>query len=223
MKLLAIDTSTAACSVAIAEDDRLLGEYTVLRGNGHAEILTGAVADLLRAAGTSPADLDALAVTVGPGSFTGVRIGVSTAKGLAWGWSLPVVPVTSTDGAVATLRPGDAAACVLVSARKEEFYLKIFMPDTGRWKACGDIQLVSLEQLGNALPRGPKLMCGDGAGRYREAIDSLVTGCLWPHPYEQYAGARGVAAAAAGRVRSGDTLDPELVVPVYYNPYKGID
>lgn len=223
MKLLAIDTATAACSVALVEDELLLAETTVLRRNGHAEILASAVDSILRAAGIAAAEIDALAVTVGPGSFTGVRIGVSTAKALAWGWGISVVPVNTADAAVAVMRPDEAAACVLITARKEEFYLKTYRPENGRWRAAADIQLVSLPHLAEALPEGPKLLLGDGALQYRDTIALISDECCWPHVYEIYTGARGVAAEGITRCLAGDAVSPALLVPAYYNPYKGIE
>jgi len=94
MKILAIDTSSMACSVALADNEELLERHEII-GNRHSRKLLGFVQALLIRAGTSLHDLDAIAIGNGPGSFTGLRLGLGVAQGLAWGADLPLIPVSS--------------------------------------------------------------------------------------------------------------------------------
>jgi len=221
--ILAIDTSTEVCGAALADATRLLGEVTVRRRNAHSEIIMDCISGILERSGCSSADIEAIAVAVGPGSFTGLRIGIGTAKGLAFGWNLPVIPVRTTAAAVALMPPLASSACVLMNARKEEFYLEQFEYRNGDWRSAGPVLLVRLEQLPDLLPKGPKLLLGDGCLTYRDDIQRMTENCVWLHPFDTYRSAGGVAAAGVMLNGKGGGMDAALVVPGYCNPYKGIE
>lgn len=127
--LLGLDTATATCSVALAEDRRVLAEASVHRPRAHAETLVTLIRDVLRAGGASRSDLDAVAVSAGPGSYTGLRIGVSTAKGLAMAVGAALVAVPSLEAmawaAQPAMRSGDAV-CALFPSRRAEVYAAVY-------------------------------------------------------------------------------------------------
>ena len=104
MKILAIDSCAGTSSVALLEDEALIALYTVNSGNTHSETLLPMIRDVLRTADISPDEIDAYAVSYGPGSFTGVRIGVSTVKGLAFGRGKPCVEVSTIEALSENLR-----------------------------------------------------------------------------------------------------------------------
>ncbi len=115
MRVLAMDTATEACSVALVTDAGVIGRYAEV-GRGHAEEILGMVSAVLGEAGIPLGRLDGIAAGIGPGSFTGVRISVSVAQGLAFGAGLPVIPLTSLE-ALATLRSATRAARRRAGAR----------------------------------------------------------------------------------------------------------
>lgn len=122
MKILALDTGTPFASAAVTENGRLLASVTVRSGNSHSEILLPAVEEMLRSLRLSPSGIDLFALAVGPGSFTGVRIGASTLKGLAFGSGKPCVGVSSLEAIAENFRGMDGILCPVIDARRDRMY-----------------------------------------------------------------------------------------------------
>src|SRR5713101_6526754 len=143
MRTLGVDTATSTASVAIIEDGVLVAEKIFPRAvpvNGstvghfksnHAEVLLPLIETALQAAAVSLSELSCLAVSIGPGSFTGLRIGLSTAKGLAYGWQIPVVGVSTLLANAARVTDYDGLICSLLDARKKQVYASLF-------RRCGE-------------------------------------------------------------------------------------
>lgn len=125
MKLLAIDSSGLVASVALQVDDILVGEYTIHNKKTHSQTLLPMIADMLAMADVDKHELDAIAVAAGPGSFTGLRIGASTAKGLAQVLDIPIVPVSTLMGLAYNLQ-GSGLVCPLMDARRSQAYYCIY-------------------------------------------------------------------------------------------------
>jgi len=135
MKILAIETASESCSVALSLDG-VLRERSSLAPRGHAERLLPWVQELLAEAGIALQDLDAVAFSRGPGSFTSLRIGIGVAQGLAWGAGLPVVPVSSLRSAAqAAVAHGVQAAMVALDARMDEVFSGLYRLDEQGWSA----------------------------------------------------------------------------------------
>jgi tRNA threonylcarbamoyladenosine biosynthesis protein TsaB len=129
--ILAIETSTEVCSTALVHDNELIGERSVQEKNIHSERLLTLVDDLLTSSTVSNRQLDAIAISIGPGSFTGLRIGLSTAKGLALGLDLPMIAVPTLDGIAEAYRRnrtanGDEDFCALVDAKRNEAFFAFY-------------------------------------------------------------------------------------------------
>jgi len=173
MKVLAFDCSGASCSAAVVIDDRPAAQRFVPMERGHAETLLPMIESVLREVALAPAALDLLAVTIGPGSFTGLRIGLAAARGLALARRLPAIGVTSFDAVVAE----DAAAQPLIVAlesKRAELFLDRRDRADPRLPA-----LVSAEEWAAILPPGPCYLAGDGAPRLAAAVGrSDLT--VWP-------------------------------------------
>ncbi|PYM04330.1 MAG: tRNA (adenosine(37)-N6)-threonylcarbamoyltransferase complex dimerization subunit type 1 TsaB, partial [Candidatus Rokuibacteriota bacterium] len=131
MKVLGLETATLAGGAALIDGDRIVGEYTLNIRVTHSERVMAAVDRLLTDAGWRPSDLEGLAVSIGPGSFTGLRIGVSTAKGLALALGLAVVPVPTLDALAAGLPFAALPVCPILDARKGEVYASLYRWDGG--------------------------------------------------------------------------------------------
>src|ERR1700678_2159041 len=139
MRVLALDTATEACSVALLLGNEVIGRYAE-PGRGHAAQILGMVDAVLAEAGASLSSLDGIAASIGPGAFTGVRISVSVAQGLAFGAGVGVVPVTTLEAlALQALDGGAAHALVCLDARMGEVYWGCFAADAARAVAamCG--------------------------------------------------------------------------------------
>ena len=126
MKILALDSSGMSASAAVAEDDILKAEFTVNTGKMHSQILLPLVAAVRDQTGMDLSDIDAIAVAEGPGSFTGLRIGSATAKGLGLVWDKPIVPVPTVDGLAYNLFGTDKMVCPLMDARRNQVYTGIY-------------------------------------------------------------------------------------------------
>lgn len=136
MKILAIDTTAVTAAAALIEDGRILGTYQQNGTLTHSETMLNMVENLLANAHVTADDLDLLAVSAGPGSFTGVRIGVSIIKGLAFGKNIPCVPVSTLDALSENLRPmaealgHDFYVCPVMDARRSQVYCALFLYET---------------------------------------------------------------------------------------------
>jgi tRNA threonylcarbamoyladenosine biosynthesis protein TsaB len=177
--LLAIDTATRSCSVGLLENDRVLAEENRDDGQTHSRHLMFMIDAVLQRCRIGVADLSAVAVTVGPGSFTGLRIGLATAKGIAASAALPLVGVMTLE---ALARQGAASGadasslCPLIDARKDEVYGGIFRtgPD-GLPRLEGDLFVCRPEQVA-ARVDASFLLIGDGALLYRDRLSTALGG-----------------------------------------------
>ncbi len=176
MRLLAVDTSTLSCGVAVADDEELLSESLFTSRQTHSRHLLGMVEETLSRSGLALSDLDGFAVTRGPGSFTGLRIGMSVVKGLAEVAGKPVAGISTLEalarGAVLAGKP----ILAMVDARKGEVYAALYAPDgKGGVTELSPPEAVSPEALLSRID-GEVLCVGSGAVAYREAIEGTLGG-----------------------------------------------
>ena len=147
MNLLAVDTSTRSCSVAVMTGDRIASELTSVSSRTHTTHLMAMIREALALAHTEPAALDGFAVTVGPGSFTGLRIGISTVKGLAFACGKPCVGISSLEALAAACPPHPHAICSVMDARKGQVYTAVFRQKGAGVLRIGEERAVSPEDL----------------------------------------------------------------------------
>ncbi|MGD9134883.1 MAG: tRNA (adenosine(37)-N6)-threonylcarbamoyltransferase complex dimerization subunit type 1 TsaB, partial [Desulfobacterales bacterium] len=132
MKILALDTATQSCSVAVTNDGFLSAELSIVKSQTHSKHLMELIHSVLEIAGFHPGDLDGLAVTIGPGSFTGLRIGISTVKGLAYALARPVVGISTLEALAWQCGQTSYLICPLIDARKGEVYGATYGFNEGR-------------------------------------------------------------------------------------------
>ena len=164
MKLLALDSTARVASVALCEDGRLLGEYTINNGNTHSETLLPMVESILRFFNLTVDDIDAFAVSAGPGSFTGVRIGVSTIKGLAFGSNKPCVGVSTLEALAHNPAIRGALICPVMNARRNQVYTALFREQNGSLERLLPDSAIAISELDQILSQydEPVVLCGDG-------------------------------------------------------------
>lgn len=168
MKILVIDTSGPVCGTAVMDEDRVYSEFTAQNRNTHSASLMPMVEAALNAAGKEIGDLDAVAAVTGPGSFTGVRIGVATAKGLAHGAGLPCIPVDALEALSESAGAFDGIVCPIQDARAGQVYGAAFRQGE---RLTGDAPMKLEEYLDTVYALGDRfLFIGDGAPVHREAI-----------------------------------------------------
>lgn len=164
MKLLALDTSSQAASVALVEDGRLLAEEFANIRTTHSQTILPMTQHLLATVGLALGQVDAFAVTCGPGSFTGLRIGLSAVKGMAFVLDRPCYPVSTLDCLAWNLAGWPGLVCPVMDARCQQVYTALFDGRTGGLSRCWEDQALSLEDWEAKLPAGiPIVLVGDGA------------------------------------------------------------
>jgi tRNA threonylcarbamoyladenosine biosynthesis protein TsaB len=173
MRILAIDTASGSGSVAVADGDNLLVEVATARRETHSRYLMDLIDRALRMSGLGIQEIDGFAVTRGPGSFTGLRIGISTVKGLAWVTGKPTVGISSLEALAMQATPASGLICAMLDARNHEVYCGRYRMVAGRPNCEGGEQAASPVDAIAGIGE-PCIFIGDGALRYREMITQLL-------------------------------------------------
>ena len=217
MNSLAFESSAKAAGVALLKDGALLAEYMQNSGQTHSRTLAQMAEDLLRNCDLTPADLDAVAVAAGPGSFTGVRIGVAAAKGLAWGREIPCCGVSTLAAMVRGAAMCDGVYCACMDARRAQVYNALFEVKDGKPVRLCEDRAISVEELGKELEsvKKPVFMVGDGALLCYNTLEESIGGLrLLPEHLRQQR-ASGVALAAQDRLEAGEDCSALELTPNY--------
>ena len=219
MRVLAIETATPAQSVALLDEDRLLAEASYDAKGSRGGLLLPTVDHVLRKAGVAAKDLDAVAVSIGPGSFTGLRVGLATAKGLALGTGAAVVGVSTLEALAEGYEPAEAITiCTLLDAYRGEVYLAVFKRRAGCLERLHPDAVLAPEAVVEALAdvELPAHLVGNGAARYRTQLKAALGKRV--RMTESGVGAVPSAAIVArlGRAQLAQGTRPDAaVVPVY--------
>lgn len=212
MKVVAIETATPASSVALGEERRVVASAARVDRRGHAAFVISALDFLFDQAGWVPEDVDAVAIDVGPGLYTGIRVGLATAQGLAASLGVPLVPVTSVDAVALEAMTRHRHIWSVVDVRRGEFAVASYQPVPGGVVRDGDPRLVTPDHLRALLESDPQnaLIVGDW-----EALDERVLRGL--HRLKtgrpRYPSAEALLGLAAGPVGRGEF--PDRVEPLY--------
>ena len=222
MKLLAVESATLSGGAAILDGDRVLGEITLNIAITHSERLLAAVDRLLADCGLAPADLEGLAVSVGPGSFTGLRVGLATVKGLAMALDLPIAPVPTLDALAARLPFADAPVCPILDARKNEVYLSLYRWRGDRMYREWDYLALSPElaaaELAVAVLTAPVILLGDGIEACRPWLGGQGDGIRVAPVAQRLPAAATVAELGHALLVAGGGVGAEALVPLYLRP-----
>ncbi|MBS4032092.1 MAG: tRNA (adenosine(37)-N6)-threonylcarbamoyltransferase complex dimerization subunit type 1 TsaB [Clostridiales bacterium] len=175
MQVLGIDTSTLVCSVAVVTPEKMLAEYNLHVKKTHSERLLPLIAEMLRAIGFAPGDLAGVAVAVGPGSFTGLRIGVVTARALGQALHLPLAGISTLAGLAAQFPHFPGLVSPILDARRNQVYNAVFRSGERPERVTAD-RAISLDELLQelAVHRKPVLFAGDGVPVHRDAITAAL-------------------------------------------------
>lgn len=219
MLLLALDSSTAVAGVAVASPERVVGEISTNVSAVHSRRLLPLVDALLRELGLTLREVDGLAVATGPGSFTGLRIGLATAKGLAFAAGKPLLGVPTLDALAANLPGWPGVICPVLQARREEVYAACYRWEAGRPRRLGDYRVTSPAALARELAgREGVALLGDGAPAVAQAWEGSVPPPFLPPPAFQQPRAATVAGLALPRLAAGEEDDLGALRPLYVLP-----
>jgi tRNA threonylcarbamoyladenosine biosynthesis protein TsaB len=210
--LLSLETSTTVCSVALHENGVLLATAETHREQSHASKLALLIEDVARVADVKISDLKAVAVSAGPGSYTGLRIGTSTAKGLCYALSIPLIAVGTLEILAAQMNQVNttgARVCPMIDARRMEVYCQLFDAQNISLGAV-EAKIIDEQSFASELNEGPIIFFGNGADKCRAVIR---------HPAASFVSGVTPAAASLGALASRKLLKNEVEDLVHFEPF----
>ena len=215
--ILAFETSAKAASVALFDNGKLLGEQYQNTGLTHSQTLMVMAEDLLKQCGKTVKDVTAVAVAEGPGSFTGVRIGVAAAKGFAWGGEVPCYGVSTLEAMALSLGIYQGYVCPCMDARRNQVYNSLFYVDQGVVERHEEDRAIALADLKDQLEAldGPIYLVGDGAELAYKYLSADIEELILPPEHRRHQRAVGVAMAAEAKLAAGDPGDANAMTPNY--------
>jgi len=217
-RILAMDTATFGCSAAVRVGDTTVAERFETMARGQSEALVPMIETVLAACGTEPVDLDAIAVTIGPGAFTGLRIGLATARGMALALGVPCLGVTTTEAVAegAIVPEAEGGLIVALDSKRDDLFVQCFGPRRAVLEAPEAITPGHLAERVSAISgRTGLTVIGDAADAAAALLNSAGVECVVGRS-EGIPNARNVAAIAARRWRPGDIPPPPA--PLYLRP-----
>ena len=217
MLLLAFETSAKAASVALFQDSKLLGESYQNTGLTHSQTLMVMAEDLLTQCSHTPQDVQAVAVAEGPGSFTGVRIGVAAAKGFAWGSDIPCYGVSTLESMALGLGAYQGYICPVMDARRSQVYNALFYVNRGVVSRVTEDRAIALSDLKTELLTlsEPIFLVGDGSTLTYNTLSGEIPGLVLPPEQKMHQRAVGVGLAALQKIAAGEIGDGNALTPNY--------
>ena len=205
MLTLAFETSAKAASVALLEGSKLLGESYQNTGLTHSQTLMVMAEDLLKSCGYTPRQVQAVAVAAGPGSFTGIRIGVAAAKGFAWGGELPCYGVSTLEAMARTLGIYEGYVMPVMDARRNQVYNALFLAEGGKLTRIREDRAIALTDLAEDVKflEKPIFLVGDGSTLCYNTLVEAVPNLVLPPEHRMHQRASGVGLAAAEIIEQG--------------------
>jgi len=217
--ILAIESATPRGSVALVSGGTVLCERSLPSGLQPSESYLSAVDRLFPESGTGPERVGYVAVSAGPGSFTGLRVGMAAAKGFCFGWRKPIVSVPTLHALAVRFPREGATICTVLNARRKEVYAGLYRWEGGVCLRTAPDAALPPEDLPDILPEGAILFCGDGILPYRQLFcDLLGARAFFPPPGEESPRASAVGLLAERMIADGAAEDPRSVVPAYLRP-----
>lgn len=219
MKIIALDSSGLVASVALLEDDTLVAEYTTNFKKTHSQTLLPMLDEIVKMTEWNAAEVDAIAVAGGPGSFTGLRIGSATAKGLGLAWKKPVISVPTVDALAYNLYGTESYICPLMDARRNQVYTGVYTFENQRFKVVKEQCAVAIDEIVQELNAygKPVIFLGDGVPVHKDMVKDImkVEYSFAPvHLSRQRAGAVGALAMEyykAGKIQTAAEHAPEYL------------
>jgi tRNA threonylcarbamoyladenosine biosynthesis protein TsaB len=221
MRILAIDSSAISASAAVVEDDKLLGEFYINTRQTHSQTLMPMVEQVLKCTCVPLNSIDLFAVSAGPGSFTGVRIGVACIKGMAMADKKPCAGVSTLEAIAQNLAHMDAIVCAVMDARCGQVYNAVFTANGGKLQRITEDRAISIEDLtkecktiGEKYSK-PLFLVGDGAKLCYNTTGFHELNASLPPEHLLNQRAFGVAQSALALSEQGKTVTPAALAPIY--------
>ena len=218
IKILALDSTAEVSSVCVCEGERLVCEITVNTGNTHSQTLLPTVEQTLKMADITVNDIDVFACSTGPGSFTGVRIGVATVKGIAYGKNKPCVSVSTLEALAYNQIGTNGLVCPVMNARRSQVYNALFKSENGCITRLCEDRALAISELDEELScvTDPIYLSGDGYGITENGFKK--TKVSYVPERQRYQSAYSVAQIALKKYNAGEYVDDAALVPIYLRP-----
>lgn len=217
MKILALDSATECATAAILEDDKLLGEITINYKKQHSVIMMPMIDQLLKTCGMSVKDIDGFALSGGPGSFTGLRIGMATIKGLVHGLNKPFISISPLEGLANNLYGFSGIICPVMDALRGNVYVNFFKWDNGNITALEEDQLMSMTDVIEKCKTFNKdvIFVGDGTHKFKNIITENFTASAIAPVQLNVARASCIGSIAVKKLAAGESDNLLSAAPVY--------
>ncbi len=219
MQILALDSATNVASVAVLNSQKILAEFNLNTRKTHSERLMPMVSQVLDYAELTLEAIDGFVISIGPGSFTGLRIGLATMKSLAFFTEKPLVGVTTLDGLAANCKGTEALICPVLQARKNELYSALYINGIGGQERISDYLAISPEKLIASLSQfnAEKIIfLGDGTGMLPENLEELLQAdCLIASELQRLPRAAAVGFLGLKKLEQGFSDDISRLTPLY--------
>ncbi len=222
VSILGIESSGATSSISLSRDGELIGEFSLVIKNIHSRLLSVIIQQIIELTSIQYRDLSAIALSAGPGSFTGLRIGYSLAKGLAHALNLPVVEVPTLDIFAYQQGQTDYPVVSLIDAHRGEVFLSTYCWENNQLNQKTDSQILPLEKISN-LVKESALFVGPDVLKFKKIIEECCgTRAIFPFPFNSRPEARALQELAYRKYLSGETVSARDCEPKYMRPFKGI-
>lgn len=222
MVVLGIECTATPVSCAVVEDGKLKGEYFLNLKTTHSQTLMPMVESMLSLCGYNISDVDAFAATVGPGSFTGVRIGISAVKGLAFTENKPCVPVSVLEAMAYAFLQQNCIVCAVMDARCNQVYNAIFDANGEKIERICEDRALYIEELQSEIaeickknPQKSIIIVGDGANLFYNSVKGEEQGYILAPEHLRWQRASCVCFAAQSRLNNGQTVSSNELLPLY--------
>ena len=216
MITLAIDSSSKAATAALIKDGALLGEITLNDKKEHSTILMTLIEDLLKFNKLSISDIDGYVVSKGPGSFTGLRIGMATIKGLSFGSNKPYVSISSLDALAYNVVNFDGIICPVMDALRNSVYTALYKTENNKLKRLTEYDALNLEDLISLLKEKNKkvIFIGDGVNKYKDYLEENYPNCCFPPAHLNLTRASSLGELGSTLLKAGQ-YDDSNSGPIY--------
>lgn len=215
MKVLSLESSAVSAAACLTDGEKLIAAAFQNNGLTHSRTLLPLAANVLESVGLTPADVDAFAVAAGPGSFTGLRIGVATVKGLALGAGKPCVGVSTLEAMAHGLNGIDGVYDCVMDARAGQVYHARFRREGSVLERLCPDRAVTIDELGAEIGTKPEILVGDGADLCYNKLHTVCPALRLAPPHLRWPSAYGVAMAALPLLEAGKTLSPQELDATY--------
>ena len=222
MIVLGIESATMLCGVGLAGDDGFIADYRLLKPMVHGEKLPDLVNRILLDYGMTQESLDGIAVSIGPGSFTGLRIGLGLAKGLSLGLVKPLIGISTLDGMVYQVPHLCQWACGMLIARKGEIYQGLYQWVKDRWCPEKEPYAVTEDRIGLEVPKAPVIFIGEGAIHYKSLIRDRCQEAIYLPDSHSLTSGYHIAALGLEEIKHGRVSNIESIVPKYIKRFQGV-